>query len=86
MSSTSSAHGIQPLLTGGARRKAGTGTGLARTLWPLALYAGLSIVLFGLPVIGHLSSHIIAADQIDSSAVMWLLAWWPHALLHGLNP
>ena len=55
-------------------------------LWPLALYVGLSLVLFGLPVIGHLGSHIIAADQIDSSAVMWLLAWWPHALLHGLNP
>jgi hypothetical protein len=55
-------------------------------LWPLALYVGLSLVLFGLPVIGHLGSHIIAADQIDSSALMWLLAWWPHALLHGLNP
>ncbi|MGO9882381.1 MAG: hypothetical protein ACLPV4_05135 [Solirubrobacteraceae bacterium] len=77
---------MQPLLTGGARRRAGAGIGLARTVWPLALYAGLSIVLFGLPVIGHLGSHIVAADQIDSSAVMWLLAWWPHALLHGLNP
>jgi hypothetical protein len=56
------------------------------TLLSLALYAGLSILLFGLPVIGHLGSHIVAADQFDSSADMWFLAWWPHALLHGLNP
>jgi hypothetical protein len=62
------------------------GRSVERTLLPLALYAGLSILLFGLPVIGHLGSHIVAADQLDSSADMWFLAWWPHALLHGLNP
>jgi len=55
-------------------------------LWPLALYAMLSVILFGLPVIGHLGTHIIASDQVDSSAFIWLLGWWPHALLHGLNP
>lgn len=55
-------------------------------LWPLGLYVALSVALFGIPVIGHLGSHIIAADQLDSSADIWFLAWWPHALLHGLNP
>lgn len=55
-------------------------------LWPLALYALLSLLLFGLPVVGHLDSRIIAADPIDSSQFMWFFAWWPHALLHGLNP
>jgi hypothetical protein len=58
----------------------------SETLWPLAGYAVLSVLLFGLPVIGHLGSHIIASDQIDSSQFMWFFAWWPHALLHGLNP
>jgi hypothetical protein len=58
----------------------------SETLWPLAGYAVLSVLLFGLPVIGHLASHIIASDQIDSSQFMWFFAWWPHALLHGLNP
>jgi hypothetical protein len=58
----------------------------ARDLWPLGLYAVLSVVLFGIPVIGHFGTRIIAADSIDSSAFMWFLAWWPHALLHGQNP
>ena len=57
-----------------------------RTLWPLGLYAALSLALFGIPVIGHLGSRIVASDQLDSSQFMWFLAWWPHALLHGLNP
>jgi len=56
------------------------------TLLPLALYVALSLGLFGVPVIPHLGSQIIASDAIDASAFMWLLAWWPHALLHGLNP
>jgi hypothetical protein len=56
------------------------------TLWPLGLYAVLSLLLFGLRVIGHLGSRIVASDAIDSSQFMWFFAWWPHALLHGLNP
>lgn len=62
------------------------GSPAAGTLWPLALYLALSIVLFGIPVIGHLGSHLIAADEIDSSAEIWFLAWWPHAVLHGIGP
>ena len=52
----------------------------------LALYALLSLLLFGLPVIGHLASRIVAADQIDSSQFMWSFAWWAHALQHATNP
>jgi hypothetical protein len=55
-------------------------------VWPLGLYALLSLLLFGVPVLGHLGSRIVASDSLDSSAFMWFLAWWPHALLHGLNP
>lgn len=55
-------------------------------LWPLGLYTLLSLLLFGIPVLGHLGSQIVAADPLDSSAFMWFFAWWPHALLHGLNP
>jgi hypothetical protein len=58
----------------------------ASPAWALALYALLSVLLLGLPVIGHLQSRVIAADQIDSSQFMWSFAWWPHALLNGLNP
>lgn len=55
-------------------------------LWPLALYLTLSVLLFGLPVIGHFGSRIIGANDIDPSAEMWFLGWWPHAVLHGTNP
>jgi hypothetical protein len=56
------------------------------TWWPLALYTLLSLLLIGLPVLRHFGSRAIASDDIDSSQFMWFLAWWPHALLHGLNP
>jgi hypothetical protein len=56
------------------------------TLWPLGLYVVLSLGLFGVHIIRHLDSRIVASDPIDSSQFMWFLAWWPHALLHGLNP
>src|ERR1022692_2431372 len=72
--------------THGAHSSQRTPRGIGPALWPLGLYALLSVVLFGIPVIGHLGSHIIAADQLDSSADIWFLAWWPHALLHGSNP
>jgi len=55
-------------------------------LWPLALYAAISFLLFGLPVVDHPKATIIAADEIDSSVFMWFYGWWPHALLNGLNP
>jgi hypothetical protein len=55
-------------------------------LWSLGVYTLLSMLLFGVPVISHLGSRIVASDPIDSSQFMWFLAWWPHALLHGINP
>ena len=69
-----------------ARSAARAVTRRGRALWPLGLYTLLSLLMFGLPVIGHLGSRIVASDPIDSSQFMWFLAWWPHALLHGLQP
>lgn len=63
-----------------------SGGRIVDSLWPLAVYALLSVGLFGVPIVGHLSTRIVASDDIDSSAFMWFFAWWPHALLHGLNP
>jgi hypothetical protein len=54
--------------------------------WAFALYVALSVAFFGLPVAGDIGSTAIAADDIDSSAYMWFFSWWPHALLHGLDP
>jgi hypothetical protein len=83
------------VITDGGRRLSGGRAGRARAraaagrwawLAAPALYAAASLLLFGLPVIADLGSRIVAADTTDSSAYMWFLAWWPHALLHGLNP
>lgn len=55
-------------------------------LWPLGLYTLLSLLLFGVPVLGHLGSRTVAANDLDPSSYMWFIAWWPYALAHGLNP
>ncbi|MGP0049128.1 MAG: hypothetical protein ACLPZR_09825, partial [Solirubrobacteraceae bacterium] len=69
-----------------ALRSAGDRRRRLDSLWPLGLYVLLSLALFGAPVVGHFGSRIVASDDIDSSQFMWFFAWWPYALLHGLNP
>ncbi len=72
---------MQPAATAGSTRRPAPDT-----IWSLGGYTVLSLLLFGLPVLGHFGSRIIASDAIDSSQFMWFFAWWPHAILHGLNP
>jgi hypothetical protein len=52
-----------------------------------ALYAVIAIVYFGLQIVLH-PRRDCACQSVagDPAAYMWSLAWWPHALLHGLNP
>lgn len=50
------------------------------------LYALLALGFFALPLGGDLSHRLIARDDLDPSLLIWMLAWWPHALTHGLNP
>ena len=55
----------------------------------LATYTAVSVVFFGLPVLGNLSRSYIGGatgNPHDPSLFMWHLVWWPYALLHGLNP
>jgi len=61
-------------------------TATASAVWCLLGYTGLSLALFGLPVLGHIGSTIIAANDGDPNAYIWFYAWWPHAILNGLNP
>ena len=74
------------LPTPAASPAAAATTSRGATWWPLGLFTALSVLMFGIPILGHLSTHVVASDPFDSSAFMWFLAWWPHALLHGLNP
>jgi hypothetical protein len=52
----------------------------------LALYLLLSSFYFGRQALAHLGSVMIAPNDVDPSQYQWFLAWWPHAILHGLNP
>jgi hypothetical protein len=41
--------------------------------------------LFGRVLFGHLSTFCIGTGP-DPRLMTWFLVWWPHALVHGLNP
>lgn len=55
-------------------------------LGPPILYALLALAFWGPWVLDAPGSKILAANDVDPSAYLWFFAWWPHALLHGLNP
>ncbi len=61
---------------------------LARTPAWLAAFGGYALVSFfylGIPVIAHPNREIVGAGW-DPNLFVWMLAWWPHALIHGMNP
>src|SRR6266566_3328925 len=61
--------------------------GSGRAVGALALYLGASVLLFGLPLLGHLSSRLMGSSIYpDSRFFVWAMRWWPHAVGHGLNP
>jgi len=62
------------------------GRRIGRALGCYAGYQLLAIALFGTGVLGHFAGRILAADTIDSSAYIWFIAWWPHAIIHGQDP
>jgi hypothetical protein len=53
----------------------------------LVLYVVISIGYFGLHVLPDLRSAVVGLPNwTDPTVNMWSLAWWPYALLHGMNP
>jgi hypothetical protein len=57
-----------------------------RVVAALAMYGAVSLLFFGLPVLDHPTTTIVADEQIESGAFQWFLAWWPDAILDGRNP
>jgi hypothetical protein len=51
----------------------------------LLAYVLLSFLYFGLPIVGH-PGRVEVGSAADPNIFIWSFAWWPHALLHGLNP
>jgi hypothetical protein len=53
----------------------------------LLAYAAVSFVYFGTQLVSHPGRVMVGAANIsDSHLFIWSFAWWPHAILHGLNP
>src|SRR5438034_3694332 len=59
----------------------------------LGVYVFASILVFGLPVLGDLRHSYVGLGRpdlgtgfTDPSVYMWSLVWWPHAIVHGMNP
>jgi hypothetical protein len=51
----------------------------------LAFYFALAALFFARGLGGRLSTTYIGKG-VDPPQLMWLMAWWPHALAHGVNP
>jgi hypothetical protein len=64
-------------------RIAGTAKGNAAAA--LLAYVGASLAVFGGPILSHPGREFVGWGT-DPSSFMWYLAWWPHAVGHGLNP
>src|SRR5690242_3926121 len=62
------------------------GSTRAETLIALAVYALISLLFFGPRALPHLASECACGYGNDAGSAMWDLAWWPHALFHGINP
>jgi hypothetical protein len=58
-----------------------------QVLAAFGVYLLASLWLFGRPL-AHDPSHtcLCVSTTTDEGIVAWGLEWWPHALLHGLNP
>lgn len=67
--------------------RAAIGSPRRQTVVALIVYAVLSLEFFGLQALPHLGRVCVCNSVgIDPSTFMWFLSWWPHALLHGINP
>lgn len=49
-------------------------------------YLVLAVVFFGTRVLAHPGRDYVGGLTTDPQVFIWSLAWWPHALLHNLNP
>ena len=64
-------------------------SGLRRSSGPLAALAGyalLSLALFGRGVLRDGGGSVVGSYGSDQATFAWSLAWWPHAIGHGLHP
>ncbi|HXN87357.1 MAG TPA: hypothetical protein VN867_14880 [Candidatus Binataceae bacterium] len=52
----------------------------------VAIYALVSLLVFGRGLIGDFSGRMVSSAAHDSSVEIWSLVWWPHALTTHIDP
>jgi len=58
----------------------------AQPLLALGLYAAAALLLFGQPF-AHPGRHeCLCGATTDAGSYVWAFEWFPHALIHGINP
>jgi hypothetical protein len=63
------------------------GSSRRQTIAALVVYATVSVAYFGIPAVAHLDRDCVCGGKgNDPGTYMWFLSWWPHAVLHGINP
>ncbi|MGZ5343650.1 MAG: hypothetical protein ACXWF5_03055 [Actinomycetota bacterium] len=73
-------------LASAASEPRGLAGALLQAWLAFALYLIVSLLVFGLPIAGRLASSFVGQGSADAQLYVWDLAWWPHAIAHGLNP
>lgn len=60
---------------------------MATAACAFAVYVLAALLLFGGPL-WHPARHecVCIGSTTDAGVYVWAFAWWPHSLLHGLNP
>src|SRR5215469_8396971 len=56
-----------------------------RGLLAFVIYFTVAAVFFARGLDGRFSTAYIGKG-VDPPQLMWLMAWWPHAIAHRLNP
>ena len=49
-------------------------------------YQALAVVVWIMPIQGHIGSRLVSTVRGDADAFMWFLRWTPWALAHGMSP
>jgi hypothetical protein len=55
-------------------------------LLALAIYLGVFIIGFALPIASHMNVPQLRQYWTDPNFYTWAMRWWPYAVSHGLNP
>jgi hypothetical protein len=57
------------------------------TVLVLLAYVAIAFLYFGIRLVHHPGREVVGAPLAsDFDIFIWCFAWWPHAILHGLNP